>query len=319
MYADTTIPSPAFRGRAAGKLLLTAEYFVLDGAVALAVPTKFGQSLEATPTAASPAELYWESFEADGSRWFFARFALPSLDLLESNAPAPAATLQTLLRAAQQQNPHFLNKKEGIAVETRVDFPRAWGLGTSSTLVAHVARWAEANPYRLLAASFGGSGYDLACAFAEGPIRYQRTTPQPLVTAIDYSPVFREDLYFLYLGKKQDSREGIQRYRASGPVSSSLLDEVNSLTEAWIAAKNITELDRVIMAHETLVSKTLGLARAKNLYFADLPGEVKSLGAWGGDFALVTGHAWEERVRDYFAGKGFHTLLSWQEMVLGAD
>ena len=29
-----------------GKLLLTAEYLVLDGAKALALPTKFGQDLE---------------------------------------------------------------------------------------------------------------------------------------------------------------------------------------------------------------------------------------------------------------------------------
>ena len=28
-----------------GKLLLTAEYFILDGAVGLALPTKLGQSL----------------------------------------------------------------------------------------------------------------------------------------------------------------------------------------------------------------------------------------------------------------------------------
>jgi len=35
--------SQSFYGN--GKLLLSAEYFVLDGAVALALPTKLGQSL----------------------------------------------------------------------------------------------------------------------------------------------------------------------------------------------------------------------------------------------------------------------------------
>jgi len=32
-----------------GKLLLTAEYVILDGAKALALPTKFGQEMEISP------------------------------------------------------------------------------------------------------------------------------------------------------------------------------------------------------------------------------------------------------------------------------
>ena len=34
-----------------GKLLLTGEYAVLDGAKALSIPTRFGQSLEVTSIA----------------------------------------------------------------------------------------------------------------------------------------------------------------------------------------------------------------------------------------------------------------------------
>ena len=40
-----------------GKLLLTAEYVVLDGAKALALPTKYGQSL--TVKTIEPLKLIW--------------------------------------------------------------------------------------------------------------------------------------------------------------------------------------------------------------------------------------------------------------------
>jgi len=51
-----------------GKLLLTGEYLVLNGAKSLAVPTKFGQDLEVTP--ALGKKIIWKSYDADGSIWF---------------------------------------------------------------------------------------------------------------------------------------------------------------------------------------------------------------------------------------------------------
>jgi mevalonate kinase len=48
---------------APGKLLITGEYAVLDGAWALALPTRLGQTLTVTPTQIQnnkPA-VYWQS------------------------------------------------------------------------------------------------------------------------------------------------------------------------------------------------------------------------------------------------------------------
>jgi hypothetical protein len=42
-------------------------------------------------------------------------------------------------------------------------------------------------------------------------------------------------------------------------------------------------------------------------------GCIKSLGAWGGDFILVTGN---EKNWNYFKEKGFKTILSFKEMIL---
>ena len=51
-----------------GKLLLTGEYLVLDGALALALPTKLGQSLTVEKT--NGDNLIWESLDSKSYAWF---------------------------------------------------------------------------------------------------------------------------------------------------------------------------------------------------------------------------------------------------------
>jgi len=51
-----------------GKLLLTGEYVVLDGAKALALPTKKGQSLIVQENDSS--SLTWQSFDCHNKIWY---------------------------------------------------------------------------------------------------------------------------------------------------------------------------------------------------------------------------------------------------------
>ena len=51
-----------------GKLLITGEYLVLDGARAFALPTKFGQNL--IVETGSNQEIQWKSFNVDEKIWF---------------------------------------------------------------------------------------------------------------------------------------------------------------------------------------------------------------------------------------------------------
>jgi len=63
-----------------GKLILTAEYLVLDGAKALAIPTKYGQYLEVEDI--SEKVLLWKSLDEHDMVWFEAIFNI-SNDTLE--------------------------------------------------------------------------------------------------------------------------------------------------------------------------------------------------------------------------------------------
>ena len=120
-----------------GKLLLTGEYLVLDGAKALALPTKFGQNLIVEKIV--EPHLIWGSFTNTGECWFEAVFDLSKLRLVsatfnsdkEGSAEFIAETLLEILEEARNLNPDFLNVDGGYIVKTKLNFPRNWGLGSS--------------------------------------------------------------------------------------------------------------------------------------------------------------------------------------------
>ena len=55
--------------RGNGKLLITGEYLVLDGALALALPVSLGQSLEFTYSEEARDTLVWKSLNNQGKEW----------------------------------------------------------------------------------------------------------------------------------------------------------------------------------------------------------------------------------------------------------
>ena len=131
--------------RANGKLLITGEYTVLRGALALAVPTQLGQTLNVIPVPDSH-DLVWESYTVDSELWFTTRFD-PDLSILEASDSLKAQNLKRILTVAKSLNPSWDFK--GHVARTDLEFHRLWGLGSSSTLIALVAQWADVNAFDL--------------------------------------------------------------------------------------------------------------------------------------------------------------------------
>jgi mevalonate kinase len=302
-----------------GKLLLTSEYLVLDGAKSLALPARFGQDLVVEKI--SEPQLIWGSFTHTGECWFEAVFELPKLRLVsctfnsskEGNAEVIAETLLEILAEARQMNPKFLNSENGFVVKTNLTFPRNWGLGSSSTLINSIASWAKVDAFQLLWNSFKGSGYDIACAQNNTPIFYQIKDKKPVVTQVEFNPNFKENLFFLYLNEKQDSKEGIAKFRESGRSFQKEITAVSEITEEFSKANSIVDFNKLIVEHEQIISSIIKLQPVKEKLFSDYFGEIKSLGAWGGDFVMVTGN---EETPAYFKNKGFETILMYSEMIL---
>src|SRR5690606_24200060 len=291
-----------------GKLLLTGEYVVLDGATALAIPTKYGQSLEVEIS--EKEGIHWKSYDEKGSVWFEDFFDLKKF---EGRNPENdiSKTLSKILREAQNLNPIFLSKNEGIYIKTILDFPRNWGLGTSSTLINNIAQWANVNAFELLKNSFGGSGYDIAAAQNDAPILYELKNGNPEFRKVHFTWDFTDSLFFVHLNKKQDSKGGILRYR-NASVEEKTIQRISDISNKLLLCYSLTDFEKLMDAHEEIISEIINLPTIKEQLFNDYPHTIKSLGAWGGDFVLVTG---SESDMDYFRKKGFGTIVPFLEMV----
>jgi len=296
-----------------GKLLITGEYLVLDGAKAFALPTKFGQFLDIKQ--GENQEIHWRSRDSDGSIWFeeiiaFSEITNPKVD---TNDESVKLTLIRILKQAFITNPDFLLNSNGYRIETRLTFPKLWGLGTSSTLINNIAQWLKIDAFLLLKNSFGGSGYDIACAQNDSPILYQLVEGNPKVEKILFEPEYKNQLYFVYLNKKQSSKKAIASYYNKSSNTASRITEISKITEAVRNSIDSDTFESELREHEKQMSEILELNTIQQDLFSDFDGFVKSLGAWGGDFVMVLS---KYNPKEYFKEKGYDTLIPYSKMIL---
>lgn len=299
-----------------GKLLLTGEYFVMDGAEALALPTTVGQSMKVKYRHSYQPTLNWKSLDHAGNIWFESDYEFWHFNPIKSQEVEKQDFVRRVLSAVRLQNPHFLRDEMDVFVETKVEFPIEWGLGSSSTFIYNVAQWAYVSPFELLKKTIGGSGYDIACAQAMGPIRFQLMDGKPQWETATFNPSFTDQLYFVHLKQKQSSENEVIKYtemKIEGKAQ--IVNEISALTREMMSTQDIGTFKKIISTHEDIVSRAMKYEKVKNLRFSDYWGEVKSLGAWGGDFVLVTSDRTPNETREYFESKGFATVIPYHEIV----
>jgi len=295
-----------------GKLLITGEYAVLDGALALALPTKFGQDLVVTE--GKSKEIVWKSFNSDGSLWF--ENTIP-FSMIINKSPlddqSERNTLIGILHEGYLLNPTFIDNSEGYIISTHLTFPKLWGLGTSSTLINNIAQWIDIDAFTLLKNSFGGSGYDIACAQNNTPIIYQLVNEKQIIEKVIFNPNFTDQLSFVYLNKKQSSKTAIANYYKKSNDIVQLVPKIDKITNAVLNSKEGQTFASELETHEKIMSEILETETVKKSLFPDFEGTIKSLGAWGGDFVLVIS---KDNPSNYFKEKGYETILSYKEMIL---
>jgi mevalonate kinase len=296
-----------------GKLLITGEYLVLDGAKAFALPTKFGQNLIVKNN--HNPEIHWKSFDADGTVWFEDRISFSEItNALPQEPDTVKSTLLAILHEGYLLNPAFIKQETGYTITTQLTFPKKWGLGTSSTLINNIAQWLQIDAFTLLNNSFGGSGYDIACAQNNSAIIYHLEQGKPVIECLSFDPFFKENIYFVYLNKKQSSKTAIANYHANKTKDlNKCIDAVNQITLDASTASTINSFAQAIKKHEAKMSTILETKTVKEELFTDFEGEIKSLGAWGGDFVMAVSAS---DPTAYFKEKGFTTILPYDEMIL---
>lgn len=293
-----------------GKILLTSEYLVLDGAKAIALPSKLTQDLYVEQCDKEIIE--WQGIDEKGNVWYEENFYLKNNDLVyraEKNN-----TSEKLLLLFN----HILKTREvedilGNKFSTKLNFKREWGLGTSSTFVNNLAKWANIDPYRLLFSAFKGSGYDIACCDVNNPIIFEKKQNSINVKNITFNPPFIENIYLIHLDKKQNTQASITNYLRTKSEKNDLIKRINLISEEMLQCKNLNHFEDLIVEHESIISQAISQEPIQKLTFNDYNlGKIKSLGAWGGDFILVTS---KNNDLSYFNNKGFETILKLSDLV----
>ena len=286
-----------------GKLLITSEYLVMKGAMALAIPAKLDQELNVIST--NSDFVNWKSFNKDNQIWYEEKFFLDKGALIYHGEKNKMSDL--IVRLFDYI--HKFNKPEksiGNEFIWKINFNINWGLGSSSTLINNLSKWAKVNPYKLLFSVFNGSGYDIACCDKSNPIIFQKKDDYLSVSDTTFNPNFLNNLFLIFLNKKQDTQKSVQNFLETDQSLSEGINQINEIVDEIESVKDITTFESLIERHEKIIANILQMPTIQNDKFPDYNnGVIKSLGSWGGDFVLATG---DEKSVDYFEEKGFNTI-----------
>lgn len=293
--------------------MLFGEYAVLDGAKCLAIPTSYGQALEIKPHRGS--DLVWESYDEQGELWFEAQISLYDFSSIRTSDDEVSKSIQKLLKGAVRYNTEFLNNWNGFKVINRLEFPRNWGLGSSSTLTHNIASWAGISPFHLHFQISNGSGYDIACANAEHPLVYQVVDDEISFTELDFDPGCLDQIHFVHLGQKQNSSDAVKQYLRTAKKRKQVAKQITALTDEALACRGIDSLMKIMVEHERILGAQLNTTPIQEERFSDFNGAIKSLGAWGGDFIMVASKLSETEVLTYFKDKGLSTVIPYRKMI----
>lgn len=288
--------------------MISAEYAVLDGARTWAIPTKYGQTLLANPSPGSG--LKWRSFDVDGKLWFEGLWDNDG-SLVDHNNAEVAETLHRILSFCKSQDAHPF---EGWNVTVEMDFPNGWGLGSSSSLVAVIAKWLDVDPFAIFDECLSGSGYDVAVAYSNRGTLYKLTDYGREILHTDYIPPFAEHLYFAYSGNKQNSASEVKKFsELDEKTRLDIVPEINTLTKTLHTTPDLGAFQDAVRRHETIIGTVLERP-TMNQNWPNLVGAAKHLGAWGGDFFLLATESEDDLA--YLRNHGITTILPWNEMLL---
>jgi mevalonate kinase len=329
-----------------GKLLITGEYLVLDHALALALPLCFGQTMHLEPI--PEPVIRWKSTGPAGT-WLEGDLDIENLEVIndpiqDSDSQAKLNYVCMLLKTARSLSPGFLHSEfripksqfgvpnlefgvgsselGGISVEIHANYPLEWGLGSSSTLISLIAQWAGVDGFRLFREVSKGSGYDVVSAtqtsafyYRLKPVENSNLNEFPYeVLPVAVGNAIRNYAYFGYLGNKQDSSTEVKNYLRQAKTNPEMVQKISDLTKLICQAENLDELIQYVNAHERILAEIIRKQTIGHERFNNLPFAVKSLGAWGGDFAMFVSGLGFEETKSILESRGVTPLFSYQNI-----
>ena len=264
--------------------MLCGEYAVLCGALAIAFPTKFRQCMEVEYREGS-GNVHWQSYDFEGFQWLRCSFH-PNDDCSTHPLKNVLNPIMAMLRYVQQQKPDAMPADQDITFRVKASFRKEWGLGSSSALIANIARWSGVDPWELMQLSFPGSGYDVAVAFHGKALMYKIDSGHRNIRFLDYVPAWLDDFRVVFTGKKVNSRDSVNENRSMFHKLEPHVEELDRIAMGLLTADSCQEACALLQRYESILSRELEMEPGARLFPA-YTGTIKSLGAWGGDAILV--------------------------------
>jgi len=182
-------------------------------------------------------------------------------------------------------------------------------------MLSLLAQWAGVDPYDLYFDLYKGSAYDIAASRMNQPFLYKVFEQRPQISTIDFNPTFKDKLFFVYLGQKQHSLAEVSEYRKL-KRSEKLIDKISTISEHLVSCNDLIDFEHLLTEHEERLAVYLKKSTLQSRLFMDYTeGIVKSLGAWGGDFVLMTSHRGREYLDNYLKRRNLSPCFTYDEMV----
>jgi len=237
-------------------------------------------------TEGSGAELHWITKDHNKEKWFECKLSLIDFSIEKTSDEEKATFIQTLIKSAAELNSDFLSQWKKYRVTAQLEFDPDWGWGSSSTLITNIAQWAELSPFELYFDTQSGSGYDIGAALSSGPILYQKNENELSFEGFDVDSDFWNNIYVFYQGQKSSSAKAVSSWKIQKKWKSKDIEQISEMAKKIGNGCSVSEAMEVFREHENLLSKLLNQSPLQESYPA-YEGVIKSLGAWGGDFAMA--------------------------------
>ncbi len=91
---------------------------------------------------------------------------------------------------------------------------------------------------------------------------------------------------------------------------------MNYFTGELLYTRHLKQFMQIMSEHESFISDLLGKKTVKEEYFSDFNGEIKSLGAWGGDMMMAVSEMPGDYIRTYFQTKDIQTVFDFHSLIL---
>src|SRR5690606_11171271 len=226
------------------------------------------------------AEVHWVSMDHQGKKWFECKLNLIDFSVEKTSDEGKSRFIQNLIQSAARLNSDFLSKWKKYKVTSALEFDPDWGLGSSSTLIANLAEWAELSPFELYFDTQKGSGYDVAAAVSDAPLLYQKHEDELSFETFDWDQKLIEKIVVFYQGNKQSSAAEVSDWKKNKRWNRGDVSHMHTISESLADCSDVEQAMKLFGEHVKMTEKILD-QRAFEGRYADFEGVMKPLGAWG--------------------------------------